>query len=345
MPDSGAASSTSLLPDLPEIAPDEVALRRQLFRRCGPLQLVGHALGISCCGEALDIGDAGNAFDVSVGPYSACLRVPDALIAQLAHAVDPVLCLDAADDAIAGMLVELLFAGELSALESALRHEVTLRRRRAETVPDGLPLWIRCVWDGEAHHVVLRLGRELARMLCPLLELLPAQETALPDLPVTLEVRLGSAILAVGEIDDLEAGDVIMPHTPPLIAGKAEIVLAERWVAAADLAGRSVTLTAALKDSKEQAMENDTSVSPPGTANIEDGTLDELPVKLNFEIGRCEIALSELRTIGVGHVFELGRDPEQSVDIVVAGRRIGWGQLVRIGDRLGVRVLRLGRDG
>jgi type III secretion protein Q len=57
------------------------------------------------------------------------------------------------------------------------------------------------------------------------------------------------------------------------------------------------------------------------------------------------MTLGELRALGPGHAFALGRDPEQSVDIVAGGRRIGSGQLVRIGERIGVRVLRLGQDG
>ena len=75
------------------------------------------------------------------------------------------------------------------------------------------------------------------------------------------------------------------------------------------------------------------------------GSLDELTVKLVFEVGRCDTTLGELRTMAPGHVFALARDPEQAVDIVTGGRRVGTGELVKIGERLGVRVLRLSKDG
>ena len=80
-------------------------------------------------------------------------------------------------------------------------------------------------------------------------------------------------------------------------------------------------------------------------AEVEDVELDDLPIKLVFEVGRCDMTLGAVRALGPGHVFALERDPAQSVDIVANGRRIGTGQLVRVGERLGVRVLRLGQDG
>jgi type III secretion protein Q len=48
--------------------------------------------------------------------------------------------------------------------------------------------------------------------------------------------------------------------------------------------------------------------------------------------------------VGPGHVFELGRDPQQAVDIMSSGRRIGRGEIVAIGSALGVRVLWIGRE-
>ena len=85
-------------------------------------------------------------------------------------------------------------------------------------------------------------------------------------------------------------------------------------------------------------MMNDDSDEAPS-----DATLDELPVRLVFELGRLSLPLAELEAIGPGYVFELGRDMRQSVDIVSAGRRIGQGEIVAIGDALGVRATWIGR--
>lgn len=73
-----------------------------------------------------------------------------------------------------------------------------------------------------------------------------------------------------------------------------------------------------------------------------DAILEELPVRLVFEAGRVEVTLAELETIGSGWVFPLGRGVDGPVDILANGRRFGTGELVRIGETLGVRVLRIG---
>src|SRR5262249_52384648 len=70
--------------------------------------------------------------------------------------------------------------------------------------------------------------------------------------------------------------------------------------------------------------------------------LNELPVRLVFELGRLELTLAELEVLGPGHVFALGRDQHQPVDILANGKRIGLGEIVAVGDALGVRVTRLG---
>ena len=72
-----------------------------------------------------------------------------------------------------------------------------------------------------------------------------------------------------------------------------------------------------------------------------DGTLDDLEVTLVFEIGRRFVDLAELRSIAPGYVFPMTQDASAPVDILANGRRIGRGEIVRIGETLGVRVTRL----
>ncbi len=76
-----------------------------------------------------------------------------------------------------------------------------------------------------------------------------------------------------------------------------------------------------------------------------DAAFDELPIKLVFELGRTEMPLGRLQEIGPGYVFELDRPLGEAVEIHAGNRRIGQGEVVRIDDQVGVRVLRLfGRE-
>jgi len=68
---------------------------------------------------------------------------------------------------------------------------------------------------------------------------------------------------------------------------------------------------------------------------------DEIEVRIDFELSRISLPLGELRNIRPGYSFELDVPAPGSVRIVSGGREIGRGELVRIGDRLGVRVTEL----
>lgn len=73
--------------------------------------------------------------------------------------------------------------------------------------------------------------------------------------------------------------------------------------------------------------------------------LDDIAVRLTFDVGDREITLGDLRSIQPGYVFNLGRDPKSLVSIRANGRLVGEGELVDIEGRLGVSVLRFRSEG
>lgn len=80
-------------------------------------------------------------------------------------------------------------------------------------------------------------------------------------------------------------------------------------------------------------------------ADLKEAELDDIPVKMLFELGHIELSLAEVRQLAPGALIPLPRPLEESVDISANGRRIGRGSLVRIGDNLGVRITRLFHHG
>ena len=67
--------------------------------------------------------------------------------------------------------------------------------------------------------------------------------------------------------------------------------------------------------------------------------LENIPVQLLFEAGKKQIALRELGSINPGYTFELDSAVERPITIRANGKIIGTGELVEIGDRIGVRIL------
>lgn len=72
----------------------------------------------------------------------------------------------------------------------------------------------------------------------------------------------------------------------------------------------------------------------------DDATLEDLPVALAFEVGRRTMPLGEIGQLTAGAIVQLDT-PGQAVDILANGRRVGQGEMVRIGESLGVRIIRM----
>lgn len=69
---------------------------------------------------------------------------------------------------------------------------------------------------------------------------------------------------------------------------------------------------------------------------------EDIPLTMIVEAGRIEISVQKLLELQPGNVLELNIRPEDGVDLVVNGRRIAKGELIRLGETLGVRILDIG---
>lgn len=66
---------------------------------------------------------------------------------------------------------------------------------------------------------------------------------------------------------------------------------------------------------------------------------DEIPINLIVEVGRFQITVQKLMELQPGNLLELDVKPENGVDLVINGKCVGKGELLRIGETLGVRIL------
>ena len=85
--------------------------------------------------------------------------------------------------------------------------------------------------------------------------------------------------------------------------------------------------------------EPDGGVPPEATPPAPDPARS-LPVQVGFELGRTEMSIGELADLQPGYVFPLAAALEGSNVVIRANGRIaGRGELVAVGDTLGVRLL------
>lgn len=70
-------------------------------------------------------------------------------------------------------------------------------------------------------------------------------------------------------------------------------------------------------------------------------SVDEIPLPVVIEVGRIKMSVKKLLELQPGNMLELDIHPESGVDMVVNGKRVARGELLRIGDTLGLRVTEL----
>lgn len=68
----------------------------------------------------------------------------------------------------------------------------------------------------------------------------------------------------------------------------------------------------------------------------------DIPLQIAVEVGRFQMTIEKMMELQPGNTLNLYVRPEDGVDLVVNGRRIGRGELLRFGDTLGIRILEIG---
>lgn len=69
--------------------------------------------------------------------------------------------------------------------------------------------------------------------------------------------------------------------------------------------------------------------------------IEEVPLNIVIEVGRLQMSIKKLLELQPGNMLDLNIHPEAGVDLVLNGKRIAKGELLRIGDALGVRIIDL----
>lgn len=240
------------------------------------------------------------------------------------------------------MLLELALLDLIERVErlSGQTLEVVEIAGGAEPAPDlaahplNLTLLVQ-LGEGAALPMPLHLSIDAAQLIADLLEQQgSAAQHPLGVLRLSLNVENGEALLSLGELRSLRAGDVLMLDDRP--DDQVRLVLPGRLQARATLSDEGIRLLEP-PIATHFAKDVDMTESPIGPEL--DSTLDELPMKLVCQVGSVELSLAQLRELGEGSLLPLSAPARDGVDLMVNGRRIGQGQLVKIGDGLGVRLL------
>lgn len=89
----------------------------------------------------------------------------------------------------------------------------------------------------------------------------------------------------------------------------------------------------------EAPLETPPETSPPPIEEKKPFTPEEISLTIVVEVGRLQMSVGKLMELQPGNILDLSIHPENGVDLVVNGNKIAKGELLLIGETLGVRIL------
>ncbi len=187
------------------------------------------------------------------------------------------------------------------------------------------------------------LLKQLSDQAQPMLVGLPSW---LQQLELTISAELDPIEFSVSDLQAMRCGDVLGlgAKSQALAHGLLNVPGYQCWQGKFGKEGiraqrqitdsNAVSTLASIHSSTHQ---QDLSMEP-----LQSAPVDQVNVQLGFELERRAINLAELTQLQAGYVFKLAAPAEgRNVNLLANGKIIGTGELVSVGDFLGVRIVEL----
>lgn len=155
----------------------------------------------------------------------------------------------------------------------------------------------------------------------------------------------------IGDFEELEGGGMdkpedALPEDAPLDLGAddgLEIPDLEEPLPGEGLSVDEGTERELEEDfAEEAAPEEESLYAPEGDLTNELLNLaPDVPVNLVAVIGKTTMSIAEIMKYRIGETIDLGRPPNETVDLVANGKLIARGELVEIDGKLGVKIMKM----
>lgn len=161
-------------------------------------------------------------------------------------------------------------------------------------------------------------------------------------LPLRASVEFGWVDLSLSDLRSLRPQDVVLPDVCWRNGAQREALvrIAPRFGVRVrcDDEGQLHALSGV------ETMEHEPMGEPTPPDNMAQAEVDPrlsgIALRLSFDLGHLETTLRDLSGITAGHVFNLGLPTQSAVQLRINGWHVGEGEIVEIGDRLGIAVTR-----
>jgi len=187
------------------------------------------------------------------------------------------------------------------------------------------------------------------------------------DIPLTLRLEAGSTVLSLAEWEEAQEGDILVldrcSYDPEIHKGSFSLLLHDIplfHLRAKDQALKILDYTfyheedmdeeIQDKEDKEELPEEEATEehlweAPTKEDSVEEAlSSKEIPLTISVEVAKFTLPLRQLLELKPGNTLELSVHPEQGVKLTISGKLLAHGELVKMGDLLGVKILQVGKS-
>lgn|GEM_PF-2019420 len=173
------------------------------------------------------------------------------------------------------------------------------------------------------------------------------------QLPLTCRLMLPALELGAATLRKLDHGDVVVLGRRSALlgalrlraaSGEAAIDSRRAWWVRAATGGISIIRALSEVESRNDMTTPDDQPGLPGSDLSEEGDpRDAIPIRVELLLDTITLTLAELAEISAGQTLALRQSVENSrVTLRANGKVLGSGELVALGDMLGLKVMRIG---
>ena len=187
------------------------------------------------------------------------------------------------------------------------------------------------------------------------------QQPEAATLPLSLTVNIGTTTLSLREWKQAKVGDCLLldrcTYHPEQKKGTATLCLDAKPLFELRLKEGEIKILEHSLIQEEQPMV-DQENSPPESEKSENeenplwtaeeenkppvAPVENVPLTLTVEVSRLQMPLGKVAELKPGNVLDLKIAPSPDVHLCAGGKRIAKGELVQIGEALGVKILQVG---
>lgn len=269
------------------------------------------------------------------------------------------------------IVLEACFKNVLDAVEEELGVVISIesyvQSHPGNNFDDELPFSVHVKGVRLPIHGALHMEGSSLEFLAALLERsFYVRKNRFTSLEVPMYAIIGEETLSLKEYKRLDLRDILLLENEDFIAnGSCKVVVGNHLIYDGVLENGTLTLGNLMDErvdneglSQDESYEFDEEYGDESTENKTESSsnegegsedeedvdeempkeLSDIPIHIVFEVGQKHLPIRELQSLKAGYTFELENSADRPVTIRANGKVIGSGELLKVGDRVGVRV-------